>query len=45
METHSPQPERPKRVFGLLAGQVWMSPDFDEPLEEWVEFLEDSALL
>lgn len=43
METHSPQPELRTRAFGLLAGQVWMSPDFDDPLEEWVALFEDRS--
>jgi Protein of unknown function (DUF2281) len=35
----SAQPVKPPRVFGLHAGQVWMSDDFDDPLPEgnWVD--------
>ncbi|HEY0021465.1 MAG TPA: DUF2188 domain-containing protein [Longimicrobium sp.] len=27
----------PRRAFGSLAGRVWMSPDFDDPLPEFEE--------
>jgi antitoxin (DNA-binding transcriptional repressor) of toxin-antitoxin stability system len=29
-----------KRRAGSAAGQVWMSPDFDEPLEDFKEYME-----
>jgi antitoxin (DNA-binding transcriptional repressor) of toxin-antitoxin stability system len=29
-----------KRRAGSAAGQVWMAPDFDEPLEEFREYME-----
>ena len=34
-------PRRPVSEFvGLLEGKVWMSDDFDEPLEEMREYME-----
>ena len=30
----------PKRRAGSAAGQVWMASDFDEPLEEFREYME-----
>lgn len=35
------QPETPKkkRQAGLLKGKIWMSDDFDEPLEEMKEYM------
>ncbi len=32
----SPTPKRRKR--GSAKGQIWMAPDFDEPLEDFREF-------
>ena len=26
--------------FGALKGKIWMSPDFDEPLEDFKEYME-----
>ncbi|MGE3725456.1 MAG: DUF2281 domain-containing protein [Candidatus Sericytochromatia bacterium] len=31
------QPE--KRPFGVLKGPVWMSEDFDAPLEDFAEYM------
>tara|TARA_B100001245_G_C22628436_1_gene309643 strand:+ start:183 stop:389 length:207 start_codon:yes stop_codon:yes gene_type:complete len=28
-----------QRRFGVLDGKVWMSEDFDEPLEEFTEYM------
>lgn len=28
-----------QRPFGVLDGKVWMSEDFDEPLEEFSEYM------
>lgn len=28
------------RAFGMLKGQVWIAEDFDEPLEEFREYME-----
>lgn len=31
---------RPKfKGFGCLKGKIWMSPDFDEPLEDFKEYM------
>jgi antitoxin (DNA-binding transcriptional repressor) of toxin-antitoxin stability system len=29
-----------KRQRGSAKGQIWMSPDFDEPLEDMMEYME-----
>ena len=29
-----------KRIPGLLKGKIWMSQDFDEPLEDFKEYME-----
>jgi len=29
-----------KELFGKYKGQIWMSPDFDEPLEDFKEYME-----
>lgn len=35
-------PEVPKkREGGFLKGQIWISPDFDDPLPEFAEYLPD----
>lgn len=26
--------------FGCLAGKIWLAPDFDEPLEDFAEYME-----
>ena len=28
------------RGFGALKGKIWMAPDFDEPLEDFREYME-----
>ena len=40
--TFAPKMQEPKKnpVFGCLKGQIWMSDDFDEPLEEMREYME-----
>ena len=35
----SPPPGR-QRQFGLLEGQVWIAPDFDEPLDDLMDSME-----
>jgi len=31
-------PNKKRRIAGLAAGQVWMSPDFDAPMDdEWLD--------
>ena len=40
-----PYRERLKeRKLGGLEGQIWMSPDFDEPDEELIEAIENSKI-
>lgn len=29
----------PERGFGSLKGKIWMSPDFDEPLEDFKDYM------
>ncbi len=29
----------PDRGFGSLKGKIWMSPDFDEPLEDFKDYM------
>ncbi len=31
--------ERPARVFGSMKGQIWMSDDFDAPLDDFAEYM------
>lgn len=33
--------ERPRRnpMFGALKGKMWIAPDFDEPLEEFKDYM------
>jgi len=31
--------QRKRRQAGLTKGAAWMSPDFDEPLEEFAEYM------
>lgn len=33
-----PGEDPPRREFGSMAGEVWMSPDFDNPLPEFEEY-------
>lgn len=30
----------PRPRFGCLAGKIWLAPDFDEPLEDFREYVE-----
>jgi antitoxin (DNA-binding transcriptional repressor) of toxin-antitoxin stability system len=32
-------PALPQPKFGCLKGQIWMAPDFDEPLEDFREYM------
>lgn len=34
------QPTTKRRQRGSAKGQIWMSPDFDEPLEDFREYME-----
>jgi hypothetical protein len=31
---------RPPFAFGCMRGQIWMSEDFDEPLDDFKEYME-----
>lgn len=33
------QPQKAKRPFGVLKGEVWMSEDFDAPLKDFTEYM------
>jgi hypothetical protein len=35
------EPSEPQRLkgFGCLKGKLWMSPDFDEPLDDFSEYM------
>ncbi len=33
------EPKEPRRHAGTLAGQIWMAPDFDEPLDDFAEYV------
>lgn len=33
------QPQKTKRPFGVLKGEVWMSDDFEAPLEDFAEYM------
>lgn len=35
----SPSP-RPRAKAGTLKGKIWMSPDFDKPLDDFKEYME-----
>ncbi|MEG4045362.1 DUF2281 domain-containing protein [Microcoleus sp. Pol17_C1] len=35
-----PKQAKPNRQAGSAKGMVWMSDDFDEPLEEFKEYME-----
>jgi hypothetical protein len=38
VEEAAVQPEK-KPVFGCLKGQIWMSDDFDEPLDDFKDYM------
>lgn len=31
--------KEPKRALGVLEGKIWMSSDFDKPLEDFKEYM------
>jgi ribosomal protein S3 len=33
------EPKQPRRQAGTLAGQIWMAPDFDEPLDDFADYM------
>jgi hypothetical protein len=34
-----PEPQLRERGFGCLKGQIWMADDFDEPLEDFKDYM------
>ena len=38
-EEDAPKKSPRSEIFGALKGQIWMSDDFDEPLEEFKEYM------
>ncbi|MEL7354804.1 MAG: DUF2281 domain-containing protein [Cyanobacteria bacterium J06560_5] len=32
-------PKKSRREAGTLAGQIWIAPDFDEPLDDFAEYM------
>ena len=34
------EPKKPRRQAGTLAGQIWIAPDFDELLDDFVEYMQ-----
>jgi len=39
LKTRKQRKIKSQRPFGVLEGEVWMSEDFDEPLEEFAEYM------
>ena len=39
-----PYREKGRRKLGLLKGQIWIAPDFDEPDEELIALFEESKI-
>lgn len=40
LTTPRSSPERKERQFGSVEGEIWMSDDFDEPLDDFEEYME-----
>jgi DNA-damage-inducible protein J len=38
--TNSEPIKKHKPIFGCMKGEIWTSPDFDEPLQEFTEYME-----
>ncbi len=38
-EEEMPKQEEKRTGFGSLKGLIWMSPDFDEPLEDFKDYM------
>ena len=34
-----PEPEKKDREPGSMKGKIWISPDFDEPMEEFKDYM------
>lgn len=39
LEELDPAPPRKKRQAGTMKGQIWMSDDFDEPLDDLKDYM------
>lgn len=39
VKLHPIQSEKPERRMGWMKGKIWMAPDFDEPLEDFAEYM------
>lgn len=39
-ESEAKKAPKPKRKLGSLEGKIWISDDFDEPLDEFREYME-----
>jgi antitoxin (DNA-binding transcriptional repressor) of toxin-antitoxin stability system len=35
----APSPKRKQRQFGSVEGEIWMSDDFDAPLDDFQEYM------
>lgn len=35
-------PPRPRAKAGTLKGKIWMSPDFDEPLDDFKQYMKQA---
>lgn len=33
------EPKKLRRQAGTLSGQIWIAPDFDEPLDDFAEYM------
>jgi hypothetical protein len=38
-QSQEEQPQKKKRKAGLLKGKIWMADDFDEPLEDFKDYM------
>ena len=38
-DTNKSNESLPKSGFGCMKGKIWMSPDFDEPLEDFKDYM------
>ena len=39
VEKNKDEPKKKRRQAGSAAGKIWMSPDFDEPLEDFKDYM------
>ena len=40
IQKNKKKPSSKKPIFGCAKGQIYISPDFDEPLEDFKEYME-----